>query len=280
MTRLGDFTWNVKTPPASIDLNVPANIVRNEIPRRKGDITQNNGLGNYGLNVQGILFDQSGSTREAQRDSLFKLYYDNNPMGFCTDVDSTFGFTGDAYSEATTNWTATNCTLATDATYYKVGTKSLKITGLGGSNETLKSPTFTAINCNLPHYSSLCFWLRVPAVTTANNITVQVYTSAGNYYYRIIDLDTYLGGWTANTWKECILPLGSVVSADWTSSGSPDWESITYVTLAWAGAASDTVYLDGFAVSYGTVFDGIPLFDEESDPSKFTYEINLRQYQQ
>lgn len=280
MTRLGDFVWNTKTPPASVDLSCQANVARNQIPCRKGDVTQNMGLGNYYIGLNGSFFNQTGSTREAQRNAFMKLFYDNQPMSFNADVDSTFGFTGDAYTEATTNWTATNCTLATEASIIKVGTYSLKITNLGGSNETLKTPTWTAINCNLPYYSSLCFWLRVPAVTTANNITVQVYTSAGNYYYRTIDLDTYLGGWTAATWKECVIPLGDVVSSDWTASGSPTWESITYVTFAWAGAASDTVYIDGLAITYAVVFEMTPAFAEGSDQARYDYEMDLRTYVQ
>ncbi len=279
MARLSDFVWNTGNPPRSVTRNQNSGIVVHQIPGRRGDILQDMGYRNQNIGVSGKLFDQSGSTREEQRDDIMQLYVDNNPMTLTVDVDSDFGIDGDGFTELTIGWTDTNCTVATDSSVEKVGTNCLKITGLGGSDEILTSPTWTSLSAEVPHYSTICFWLRVAATTAANDITVRVMTSAGNYFAQDIDVSTYRGGFTANVWKEVILALGTPADDDWSETGSPSWQTITQMALAWDGAASDTVYIDGLAITNAVLFNSMPEFtDPPGRPNQYDYRFDFKQY--
>src|SRR5216683_2482321 len=124
---------------------------------------------------------------------------------------ATGGETQRESADSLTGWavSGTGATMILDTADKKEGTASVRMNlnvGVGTLTKTFAAPIdFSAVNL-------IKYWIEMG---NAGFVTVQLLTSAGNYFYRNLTLGT-------ETWTQDV----SNRTTDWNISGSPNWNSI------------------------------------------------------
>jgi len=285
MVRLSDFTFPSNNPPSIIESPVTSSVAKHRIPGRKGNIQHLMGANNMLFNIAGSLYSISTDTDKHFTDlqELIRILMDGKPISFNHNKFAHFGENGDLYTEATTDWITVDCTVTADSSVKKVGSNSIRVDSLAANTtKRVNTPAwFTPLDTNNPHYSSLCFWYRPAGVEDVDDIRIRVWSSDFvSYFYRDIDLSVWNGGLTADTWSEIVLPLGDVVSEDWTTSGTPTWTDISRVTIGWPiSGTSEPNYIDGLCITHSVRVTGLPLIRHPSGrPNQINYRLELEQY--
>jgi hypothetical protein len=99
-------------------------------------------------------------------------------------------------------------------------------------------------NCGANGFKNVTF--RVDIISPdakPENVTLTLYslTDSNFFYY---DLTSAFSNSVVNVWNNITVPVGS---GDWTSSGNPNWENITSLTLnfEWSNSSNINLLLDG-----------------------------------
>lgn len=154
--------------------------------------------------------------------------------------------TNDAWTESLADshsWTS-NGLPSVDSADYHMGNSSVASSILNETSVWLKVTDFESINCSGEKgYNELFFWLNwtSEAETLPSSGSLRLFSGSEDSYFEsdITDLSSS-GEWTNTT-----LTVGS--NQGWTSTGSPDWQSITGIkfNLVWSDAADLTMKVDG-----------------------------------
>jgi len=161
---------------------------------------------------------------------------------------------GDAWTEATTDWTAVSgcaITADTDAADHRVNSAAIKITGNGAAAITALYQTggaawnydFTSFReYNVPNFN---FWAKRDA--TLNGAQVRLSDNAGANYF---EYDFMAEMAAADTWYHFSLPIGPFYQTGGASiwsvgGGAPDWSDIDYVAFVSNNVNNAELYVDG-----------------------------------
>jgi hypothetical protein len=136
--------------------------------------------------------------------------------------------------DALTNWTVTGGTHALSTTLKKEGTGSIGLTvaAAGTGTETLtfgSAQNYSAID----QFSIWLYTTHVPAVGQSNLVRLTMTTSGGNFFYR--DVTVYTGLWVQDI---------STRPGMWTTTGSPNWNSIASFSVAFTNSSGVSVVLN------------------------------------
>jgi hypothetical protein len=150
----------------------------------------------------------------------------------------------ESWTESLSGWTTGSGTLYLDATHKIVGTYCLELLG----DNCWMYRTFAAISCGNQYkksYGALSFWIWE---FQGKEIEIRLLApDASNYFARKI---TNILAWTRMTWN-----LGVENEAEWTKTGSPDWNNIQGFRAGVNGTSSIELWLDGLYF-YPTRFMG------------------------
>ena len=292
MVRLSDFVWDSDEPPQSIEYNAPINISRKLIPGKRGNLTQDVGIDNTRISVGGK-FHSIPTDTDRHYTNMLELTEQLNkfkPLTFTHNAFSPFGEDGDNFSDYVNttamdvDWTMDGPTRAIEDTIVKVGDYSIKITGTDVDSGVAKLTFPSALNLNLPQYGCLCFWMRAGSLTDDDDFNMWCVSTGGNGYSQGIDVSEVFPD--TSTWVEFVLPVGSGAAKTtvantpykWRTTGSPDWESITYIDFNWGASSAGTWYIDGLCFTTGVVIHGIPsLVYPPGKPHQHPYRFDLEQ---
>lgn len=127
----------------------------------------------------------------------------------------------------TTDWTAAGSAsgLTRDTTVFYDSPASLRFTLTGSSVGTL---TKTINSIDIDSYEDVCVGflaIRTPSAANLTSIAVRV-GSSSSAYDEVSDTDGFLGAWTANDWLLVAFDFSGA-----TSTGTPDWNKITYIQV-------------------------------------------------
>lgn len=136
-----------------------------------------------------------------------------------------------------------------DTADYQMGNSSVASSILNETAIWLKVTDFEAINCSGEKgYNEMFFWLNWNSETETlpTSGSLKLFSGSEDNYFEstVTDFSSSSGEWTNTT-----LQVGS--NQGWTSTGSPDWESITGIefSLEWADTENLTMTVDGLFFS-------------------------------
>lgn len=123
-----------------------------------------------------------------------------------------------------TEWTETDCTISNNSTtgqfVYEQGVK-MSITGAQTADIIKAGLTLNLSNFYDGQTDSLNFYTYISAIENLTSLTVRLITSSGNYYYHTIPAASLSVG------------LNNILieKSDFSSTGTPDWATITEVQI-------------------------------------------------
>jgi hypothetical protein len=145
------------------------------------------------------------------------------------------------------NWTS-NGSPSIDETDYKMGNSdgnhSITSSILTETSIWLKITDIGSINCSETGYNELFFWIKWTHEEglSPSSGTLKLFSSSEDSYFES-DITSLLK--SNGEWRNATLNIGP--DQGWTSTNSPDWQSITGIEfrLDWSSSANLTMKIDG-----------------------------------
>jgi hypothetical protein len=145
------------------------------------------------------------------------------------------------------NWTSNGLPLLDESDYQMInvdGNHSISSLAPDETRIWLKLTDIEPISCSEESNKELFFWIKWinEEEISPNSGTLKLFSGSEDSYFES-DMDPLLN--SSGEWANVTLTVGS--DQGWTSSNSPDWQSITGLefTLNWSSAANLTMKIDG-----------------------------------
>lgn len=131
--------------------------------------------------------------------------------------------------------------LTADSTYFKEGTKSLKLSGTiaGATASTILYTPSEGLD--LLNYNWVRFWFRISSVANMTTSLINLYYDASNY----VSYDFKALHAAVDTWY-----LIRVLKSDFTETGTMNWDEVQYLTVSHTKSAQTLYdfYVDDLSV--------------------------------
>ncbi len=155
-----------------------------------------------------------------------------------------------------------------NSTNYLYGLSSLQFDQVNSSSLSMRLNNIGTVDCGPNGYKNFSMRAKIVNPTAVpQSVNLTMYSSSDANYFRN-DITSMFAASSSTTWNNLTIPVGSGASG-WQSTGSPNWESITYISMdfGFADNSSITVRLEG------VFFRGIFQTAIESDGMGFLFYV-------